>query len=84
MMSLTVSRMCFLTRVARFFLVHDTKPGKMYQLNTKCTKWSQSIPNVRKIFQMAIKYSSIFPSPKFAQLGIFGLKINHLATLFLT
>jgi hypothetical protein len=27
-------------RVARFFLVHDTKTGKMYQMNTKCTKWS--------------------------------------------
>jgi hypothetical protein len=28
----------FRTRVARFFLVHDTKTGKMYQMNTKCTK----------------------------------------------
>jgi hypothetical protein len=28
------------SRVARFFLVHDTKTGKMYQMNTKCTKWS--------------------------------------------
>jgi hypothetical protein len=28
------------TRVARFFLVHDTKIGKMYQMNTKCTRWS--------------------------------------------
>jgi fructosamine-3-kinase len=27
-------------RVARFFLVLDTKAGKMYQMNTKCTKWS--------------------------------------------
>jgi hypothetical protein len=27
-------------RVARFFLVHDTKTGKMYQIKTKCTKWS--------------------------------------------
>jgi hypothetical protein len=25
-------------RVARFFLVHDTKTGKMYQINGKCTK----------------------------------------------
>jgi hypothetical protein len=25
-------------RVARFFLVHDTKTGKMYQMNTKYTK----------------------------------------------
>jgi hypothetical protein len=28
------------SRVARFFLVHDTKAGKMYQMNTKCIKWS--------------------------------------------
>jgi hypothetical protein len=27
-------------RVARFFLLHDTKTGKVYQMNTKCTKWS--------------------------------------------
>jgi hypothetical protein len=27
-------------RVARFFLVHGTKTGKMYQMNTNCTKWS--------------------------------------------
>jgi hypothetical protein len=37
-----------------------------------------------KIFQMAIKYINIFQSkelPKFNLIGIFGLKINHLATL---
>jgi hypothetical protein len=28
------------SRVARFLLVHDTKTGKMYQMNSKCTKWS--------------------------------------------
>jgi hypothetical protein len=27
-------------RVARFFLVHNTQTVKMYQMNTKCTKWS--------------------------------------------
>jgi hypothetical protein len=32
------------TRVARFFLVHDTKAGKMYQMKTKCAKRSKSIP----------------------------------------
>jgi hypothetical protein len=26
-------------RVARFFSVHDTKTGKMYQLKTKCIEW---------------------------------------------
>jgi hypothetical protein len=34
------------------------KPEKMYQMNTKCTKWS----NIRKIFQMALNYINIFPS----------------------
>jgi hypothetical protein len=47
--------------VARYFLVHDTKARKMYQMNTKRTKLSQNIPNVRKIFQMAIIYINIFP-----------------------
>jgi hypothetical protein len=52
----------------------------MYQMNTKCTRWSPNIPNVCEIFQMAIKYISIFQSKAF-QIGIFGLKRNHLATL---
>jgi hypothetical protein len=40
----------------------DTKTGKMYQINTKCTKWSLNIPNVCKIFQMAINFINIFQS----------------------
>jgi hypothetical protein len=36
------------------------KPEKVYQRNTKCAKWSYKIPNVRKIFQMPIKYISAF------------------------
>jgi hypothetical protein len=36
------------------------KPERMYPMNTKCTKWSYNIPNVCKIFQMAIKYIDIF------------------------
>jgi hypothetical protein len=47
-------------RVARFFMVHDTKTGKMHQMNTKCTKWSYNFQNVCKIFQMIIKYINIF------------------------
>jgi hypothetical protein len=35
--------------------------------------------NVHKILQMAIKY--IQGPPKFTRTGIFGLKINNLATL---
>jgi hypothetical protein len=35
-------------RVARFFLVRDTKAGKMYQ--------TQIVPNEHKLYQMVIKY----------------------------
>jgi hypothetical protein len=41
------------------------------------------IPNIRKIFQIALKYNNIFP-PKFPQIWIFGLKRNHLVTLPMT
>jgi hypothetical protein len=34
----------------------------MYQMNTKCSKWSYNIPNACKIFQMALKYINIFQS----------------------
>jgi hypothetical protein len=51
------------SRVARFFLVHDTKTGKYTKLcKTQCFKWSQNIPNVHKMSQMAIKYINIFLS----------------------
>jgi hypothetical protein len=30
----------FMSKVARFFLVHVTEIGKMYQMNTICFKWS--------------------------------------------
>jgi hypothetical protein len=33
------------------------KPEKMYQMNTKCPKWSQSIPNGHKVSKMSVKYS---------------------------
>jgi hypothetical protein len=73
------------TRVARFFLARDSKTVKMYQMNTKFTL------NSRKISPMSLKYYKLpkqhFPikSPqKFTQIGIFGLKINHLATLLKT
>jgi hypothetical protein len=38
------------------------KLEKMYQINTKCNKWSYNIPNIHKIFQKAIKYINIFQS----------------------
>jgi hypothetical protein len=57
---------------------------KWPKLNTKCTKWSSNIPNVRKIFQIAEKLINTFQSKALQNLqwlGFFGLKINHLATL---
>jgi hypothetical protein len=42
-------------------------------------KWI--IPNGSKIFQM-VQYFPFQGPPKFTQIRIFGLKINHLATLF--
>jgi hypothetical protein len=61
------------------------------------TKTGENIPNGHKLYQMAIKYFQWplhgpnspkiyqhFPlqdPPKFTQIGIFGLKTNHLATL---
>jgi hypothetical protein len=71
-------------RVARFFLVQYSKAGKIYQINLCYTKWPQNRPNDCKIDQMAIKYADIFhlkTLQKFTQIGSFGLKINHLATL---
>jgi hypothetical protein len=51
----------------------------------KYTKWPQSIPNGQKIDQIDIKYVyrhlPLQVPPKFTQIGIFGLKICHLATL---
>jgi hypothetical protein len=55
--------------------VHDPKTGKSVP----------NVPNGHKISQMAVKYINIYQStsgpPKFTHIGIFGLKINHLATL---
>jgi hypothetical protein len=43
------------------------------------------IPNGQKLYRTAIKYTNIFHSKAlqntYTQIGIFGLKINHLATL---
>jgi hypothetical protein len=60
------------------------KQEKMYQMSTICTERSQNIPNIHNVFLMAIKYINIFQSEAlkiFSQIGIFGLKTNHLATL---
>jgi hypothetical protein len=52
------------------------KLDEMYQMNTKCIKWSINIPNIRKIFQMAIHYINLFQTissqgtQNFTQVGI--------------
>jgi hypothetical protein len=43
----------------------------------KYTKWPENIPNGHKISQ----HFPLQDPPKFTQIGIFGLKIKHLATL---
>jgi hypothetical protein len=61
-----------------------TKMGKIYHIITKCNKRPLNLPIGNKTYQIAIKYTNIFQyvqdPPKFTQNGIFGLKMNHLAT----
>jgi hypothetical protein len=48
------------------------------------TETRENIPNGHKIDQMATKYTNIFHCQTLQNLpkiGIFGLKINHVATL---
>jgi hypothetical protein len=44
----------------------------------KYTKWLKNIPNDHKIYY---QHFFIQGPTKFTQIGIFGLKTNHLATL---
>jgi hypothetical protein len=71
------------TRVARFFVVQYTKTWKIYQMTTKYTKipyntytkWPENLPNDHRIY-----YNLQWQEPsKYTQIGILGLKINHLA-----
>jgi hypothetical protein len=48
-----------------------------YQTAIYYTKWPQNIPNGHKTYQ----HFPFTGPPKFTQIGIFALKINHLATL---
>jgi hypothetical protein len=47
---------------------------------TKYTKWPKNRPKGHKIYQNL----PLQEPPKFTQIGILGLKISHLATLWLT
>jgi hypothetical protein len=64
--------------------VRNTKTGKnvpnehkMCRMIIKYPKCPKNIPNDHKIYQ----HFPIQGPPKFEQIGIFGLKINQLATL---
>jgi hypothetical protein len=50
----------------------------MYQLNIRYTKGQSNIPSGHKIWQ----HLPFQGPPKCSQTGIFGLKIYHLATLY--
>jgi hypothetical protein len=52
-------------------LAQHTKPGQIYQNGSK------KRPNGHKIYQ----HLPLQDTPKFTHIGIFGLKIYHLATL---
>jgi hypothetical protein len=63
-----------------------TKTGKIYQRTTNYTKRPYKqytyYVNGQKVFQMAVKYTYIFHYKALQNIPeIFGLKINHLATL---
>jgi hypothetical protein len=51
------------------------KPEKMYQMNTKCTKWSQNTLNIHKIFQIAIQYINVFQSKALQNLPKLGFLV---------
>jgi hypothetical protein len=65
-----------------FSSLNVPKWRKIYQYATNLPNGHKmSVPNGRNIFQMAIKYLYQRFFPKFTQIGIFGPKIYHLATL---
>jgi hypothetical protein len=57
----------------RVFLTQYTKTGEINQIATK-------LPNGHKMYKISVIYIPNGPQ-KFTQIGIFGLKIYHLATL---
>jgi hypothetical protein len=75
-----------LNRVARVFLVQTYQNGKnipndhkIYQTALNITKLPKNIPTGHKTYQ----HFPLQGPPNFTQIGIFGFKINHLATLLL-
>jgi hypothetical protein len=54
-----------------------TKLPKIYQIAIKYAKWPERMSNGRKIYQ----HLPLQDPQKFTRIGIFGLKIDHPATL---
>jgi hypothetical protein len=70
----------FLSGVARFFFVKNTKTGKIYQISTNYTKCTWNITKDRRSVHKICQHLPLQDPPKFTQSWIFGLKTNHLAT----
>jgi hypothetical protein len=75
---------CLESRVARFLLVQTyqswkniTIDDKLYQSAINCTKWPKNIPNTH----IKLPHFPFQGPPNLTQIGIFGVKINYLATL---
>jgi hypothetical protein len=62
-------------RVARFFLTQYIKTRENIPNNHNIAKWPKDIPNDRKIFSMAIKYTSIFQSKVLQNLPKMGFLV---------
>jgi hypothetical protein len=62
-------------------MIQHTKTGKIYPNDPNYTKLKQNIPNSCKMALKFTQHLSFQDTTKFTQIGIFGLKIHHLATL---
>jgi hypothetical protein len=65
-------------------MIQHTKTGKnlpndykIYQMAIKYFQWPYNRPNLHKIYQ----HFQFEDHPKFTQIGLFGSKTNHLASL---
>jgi hypothetical protein len=77
---LIVVNLVNLSQSCQIFLGTTPKWGNVYQMAIKYTNWPWNRPNGHKIYQ----HLSLQHPPKLTRIGIFGLKMNHLATLIWT
>jgi hypothetical protein len=75
------------TQGCQIFLGTIYQNGERYQITTKYSKRPENRSNGSKICRPHVnklyQHLPLQGTPKCTQSGIFGLKINHLATLFL-